>query len=108
MIPDKRKTIYEDAVACWRGETMRAWKDQLVANAYKFDFPIHTPFYQLTAEQKRLLWCGNEYFHGLNDFFAYIDSERRKIQFRVMKACTRAIRTVWSECSNNCATSAIR
>ena len=61
-------------------------KDQLVANAYKFDFPIHTPFYQLTAEQKRLLWCGNEYFHGLNDFFAYIDSERRKIQFRVMKA----------------------
>ena len=86
MIPDKRKTIYEDAVACWRGETMRAWKDQLVANAYKFDFPIHTPFYQLTAEQKRLLWCGNEYFHGLNDFFAYIDSERRKIQFRVMKA----------------------
>jgi len=86
VIPDKRKTIYEDAVACWRGETMRAWKDQLVANAYKFDFPIHTPFYQLTAEQKRLLWCGNEYFHGLNDFFAYIDSERRKIQFRVMKA----------------------
>ena len=86
MIPDKRKTIYEDAVACWRGETMRAWKDQLVANAYKFDFPIHTPFYQLTAEQKRLLWRGNEYFHGLNDFFAYIDSERRKIQFRVMKA----------------------
>ena len=65
---------------------MRAWKDQLVANAYKFDFPIHTPFYQLTAEQKRLLWRGNEYFHGLNDFFAYIDSERRKIQFRVMKA----------------------
>ena len=86
VIPDKRKTIYEDAVACWRGETMRAWKDQLVANAYKFDFPIHTPFYQLTAEQKRLLWRGNEYFHGLNDFFAYIDSERRKIQFRVMKA----------------------
>ena len=86
MIPDKRKTIYEDAVACWRGETMRAWKDQLVANAYKFDFPIHTPFYQLTAEQKRLLWRGNEYFHGLNDFFAYIDSERRRIQFRVMKA----------------------
>lgn len=86
VIPDKRKTIYEDAVACWRGETMRAWKDQLVANAYKFDFPIHTPFYQLTAEQKRLLWCGNEYFHGLNDFSAYIDSERRKIQFRVMKA----------------------
>ena len=86
VIPDKSKTIYEGAVACWRGETMSRWKEQLVANAYKFDFPIHTPFYQLTAAQKRLLWSGNEYFHGLNDFFDYIDSERRKIQYRVMKA----------------------
>ncbi len=86
VIPDKSKTIYEDAVACWRGETMRKWKEQLVENAYKFDFPIHTPFHELTQEQKRLLWRGNEYFHGLDDFFAYIDSERREIQFRVMKA----------------------
>ena len=86
VIPDKSKTIYEDAVACWRGETMRKWKEQLVENAYKVDFPIHTPFHELTQEQKRLLWRGNEYFHGLDDFFAYIDSERRKIQFRVMKA----------------------
>ena len=86
VIPDKSKTIYEDAVACWRGETMRKWKEQLVENAYKFDFPIHTPFHELTQEQKRLLWRGNEYFHGLDDFFAYIDSERRKIQVRVMKA----------------------
>jgi len=82
VIPDKSKTIYEDAVACWRGETMRKWKEQLVENAYKFDFPIHTPFHELTQEQKRMLWRGNEYFHGLDDFFAYIDSERRKIQFR--------------------------
>ena len=86
VIPDKSKTIYEDAVACWRGETMRKWKEQLVENAYKFDFPIHTPFHELTQEQKRMLWRGNEYFHWLDDFFAYIDSERRKIQFRVMKA----------------------
>jgi len=86
VIPDKSKTIYEDAVACWRGETMRKWKEQLVENAYKFDFPIHTPFHELTQEQKRMLWRGNEYFHGLDEFFAYIDSERRKIQFRVMKA----------------------
>ena len=86
VIPDKSKTIYEDAVACWRGETMRKWKEQLGENAYKFDFPIHTPFHELTQEQKRMLWRGNEYFHGLDDFFAYIDSERRKIQFRVMKA----------------------
>ena len=86
VIPDKSKTIYEDAVACWRGETMRKWKQQLVENASKFGFPILTPFHDLTPEQKRLLWRGNEYFHGLDEFFEYIDSERRKIQFRVMKA----------------------
>ena len=86
VIPDKSKTIYEDAVACWRGETMRKWKQQLVENASKFGFSIHTPFHELTPEQKRLLWRGNEYFHGLDEFFEYIDSERRKIQFRVMKA----------------------
>ncbi|MEG1841661.1 MAG: excinuclease ABC subunit UvrA [Alistipes sp.] len=86
VIPDKSKTIYEDAIACWRGETMRQWKAELIRNAAAFDFPIHTPFHELTTEQKRLLWHGNEYFHGLDDFFNYIDSERRKIQFRVMKA----------------------
>ncbi len=86
VVPDKSKTIYEDAIACWRGETMHRWKDQLVASAYKFDFPIHTPYHELTHEQKLLLWRGNEYFHGLNEFFQYIDSERHKIQFRVMKA----------------------
>lgn len=86
VVPDKSKTVYEDAIACWRGETMRRWKDKLVASAYKFDFPIHTPYHELTREQKLLLWRGNDYFHGLNDFFRYIDSERHKIQFRVMKA----------------------
>lgn len=86
VIPDKSKTIYEDAVACWRGATMKKWKEQLVNNAYLFDFPIHESYYKLSEEQKLLLWRGNEYFHGLNEFFQYIDSERRKIQFRVMKA----------------------
>ena len=86
VIPDKGKTIYEGAIACWRGETMSRWKDQLIENAYKFDFPIHTPFHELTSEQKLLLWRGNEYFHGLDEFFEYIDGERHKIQFRVMKA----------------------
>ncbi len=86
VIPDKSKTIYEGAIACWRGETMRQWKERLVQNAGKFDFPIHTPYHELTPGQKRLLWTGNEYFYGLDSFFEYIDSERRKIQFRVMKA----------------------
>ncbi len=100
VIPDKSKTIYEDAIACWRGETMRQWKERLVANAAKFDFPIHTPFYELTQEQKRLLWRGNAYFEGLDDFFAYIDSERRKIQFRVMKARYTG-KTVCPECGGS-------
>jgi len=86
VVPDKGKTIYEGAIACWRGETMKRWNDALVRNAWRFDFPIHTPFYELTREQRQLLWRGNEYFDGLTAFFEYIDSERRKIQFRVMKA----------------------
>ncbi len=86
VIPDKGKTIYEGAIACWRGEKMGRWKDQLVENAAKFDFPIHTPFFELTPEQKRTLWRGNAWFHGLDEFFAYIDSKKHEIQYRVMKS----------------------
>ncbi len=84
VIPDKSKSIYDDAVACWRGETMGRWKEQLVLAAHKFDFPIHTPYYELSKEQRQLLWRGNEYFHGLDEFFEYISRERYKIQYRVM------------------------
>lgn len=86
VVPNKSKTIYEGAIACWNGATMGKWREQLILNASKFDFPIHTPYHALTHEQRMTLWRGNEYFHGLNDFFDYIDRERRKIQFRVMKA----------------------
>ncbi len=86
VIPDKSKTIYEDAIVCWRGATMKKWKEQLLSTAHLFNFPIHEPYYALTEEQKELLWTGNEHFYGLNAFFDYIESERRKIQFRVMKA----------------------
>lgn len=84
VIPDKSKTVYDDAVVCWRGETMKWWKEQLVMNASKFGFPIHKPFHELTEEQRRLLWRGNEYFHGLDEFFEFLEKERYKIQFRVM------------------------
>ena len=97
VVPDKSKSIFDNAIACWRGETMKWWRDQLVAEAYKFDFPIHEPFYKLTEPQRRLLWEGNEYFHGLNEFFDFIDRERHKIQFRVMKARYTG-KTVCSEC----------
>ena len=86
VIPDKSKTIYEDAIVCWRGATMKKWKEQLISSAHLFNFPIHEPYYALTPEQKQLLWDGNEHFYGLSTFFDYIDSERRKIQYRVMKA----------------------
>ncbi|MBQ8437287.1 MAG: excinuclease ABC subunit UvrA [Alistipes sp.] len=86
VIPDKSKTIYEDAIVCWRGATMKKWKEQLLSTAHLFNFPIHEPYHALTEEQKELLWTGNEHFYGLNAFFDYIESERRKIQFRVMKA----------------------
>jgi excinuclease ABC subunit A len=85
VVPDKTKTIYEGAVACWKGEKMGLWNDALIYSAEKFDFPIHTPYYELTAEQKQLLWIGNEYFHGLNDFFHELESKQyAKIQYRVM------------------------
>lgn len=84
VIPDKSKTIYEDAIVCWRGETMKWWKEQLVMNASKFDFPIHRSFHELTEEQRHLLWRGNQYFHGLDEFFEFLEKERYKIQYRVM------------------------
>ena len=85
VVPDKTKTIYEGAIACWKGEKMSLWNDALIYAADKFDFPIHTPFYALTPEQKQVLWTGNDYFHGLNDFFHELESKQYvKIQYRVM------------------------
>ena len=85
VVPDKSKTIYEGAIACWRGEKMSLWNDALIYAADKFDFPIHTPYYELTTEQKQLLWTGNEHFHGLNDFFHELESKQyAKIQYRVI------------------------
>ena len=84
VVPDKNKSIFENAIACWRGQSMVWWRDQLVENAHRFDFPIHAPYHQLSYEQKRLLWTGNSYFHGLDDFFRMLEKERYKVQYRVM------------------------
>jgi excinuclease ABC subunit A len=87
VVPDKSKSIYEGAIACWHGEKMSEWNDALVYNAGKFDFPIHTPFYALTTEQKQVIWTGNEYFKGLHAFFRELeDKQYSKIQYRVMLA----------------------
>ena len=97
VVPDKSRTIFDNAIACWRGETMRWFRDQLVMNAHKFDFPIHAPYHTLTEEQKRLLWLGNDYFEGLNPFFDMLDSQRHKIQYRVLKARFTG-KTICPEC----------
>ena len=84
VVPNKSLSIYEGAIACWRGDKMQEWKNQLIYHADKFNFPIHKPFYDLTEEQKMLLWTGNKYFKGLNRFFEYLEQKKYKIQYRVM------------------------
>lgn len=84
VIPNKNLSIYEDAVVCWRGEKMQKWKNELVMSAMEFDFPIHKPYYELSEDQKQLIWTGNKHFKGLNKFFKYIEEKSYKIQYRVM------------------------
>jgi excinuclease ABC subunit A len=84
VIPDKSKTVYEGAIAPWRGEKMREWNEVLVKNALKFDFPIHRAYNQLTDKQQQLLWKGNKYFRGLDAFFKEMEEQTYKIQYRVL------------------------
>lgn len=98
VVPDKSLSIYNEAIACWRGEKMSEWKDRLVMNAFKFDFPIHKPFYELIQTEKDLLWKGNKYFKGLNNFFRYVEEQTYKIQYRVMLSRYRG-KTVCPDCN---------
>ena len=84
VIPNTALSVYENALYPWRGESMGWYRDELVKNAYKFDFPIHKPFFQLSDEQKEIVWTGNEYFQGLNAFFKELEEKNYKIQNRVM------------------------
>jgi excinuclease ABC subunit A len=84
VIPNTSLSIYENAIFPWRGESMGWYRDQLVNHAYKFDFPIHKPYFELTDEQKDLVWKGNKFFTGLNDFFQELEEKNYKIQNRVM------------------------
>jgi excinuclease ABC subunit A len=100
VIPDKSKTIYEGAIAPWRGEKMREWNDELVKNALKFDFPIHRQYNHLTEEQQRLLWTGNQHFRGLDAFFKELEEQTYKIQYRVMLSRYRG-KTTCPECKGS-------
>lgn len=97
VIPNKSLSVYDDAVACWKGEKMSEWKEQLLANAYQFDFPIHKPYYQFTNPEKELLWSGNEYFEGIDAFFRHVEEQTYKIQYRVMLSRYRG-KTKCPEC----------
>lgn len=84
VIPNTALSIYENAIYAWRGDSMGSYRDQLVNSAYKFDFPIHKPYFELTEAQKNCVWNGNNYFVGLNDFFKELEEKNYKIQNRVL------------------------
>lgn len=86
VIPDKSLSVYQGAVQCWRGEVMGEWKRELIHLAPHISFPIHTPYIDLTEEQKNILWHGNGRWTGIDGFFRWVDENQYKIQYRVLKA----------------------
>lgn len=97
VFPDKHLSIYDGAVAPWRGEKMQEWQQSLIKHGYKFDFPIHRSYAELSEAEKKLLWTGNEWFEGLNAFFKHLEEQAYKIQYRVMLSRYRG-RTVCPDC----------
>lgn len=86
VVPNRSLSVYDGAVVCWRGEKMGEWKDQFIHSVTKYDFPIFAPYYDLTDEQKKILWEGTEGVHGINEFFRMLEENQYKIQYRVMLA----------------------
>jgi excinuclease ABC subunit A len=97
VVPNKGLSIYEDCIAPWRGQKLKKYKQLLVDNAHLFDFPIHRPYYKLTAEEQALIWDGNEHFKGIDFFFKKLEKKMYKIQNRVMLSRYRG-RTKCSDC----------
>ncbi|MES2652844.1 MAG: excinuclease ABC subunit UvrA [Bacteroidota bacterium] len=97
VIPDKSKSLYDNAVAPWRGEKMGDWLKKFIKNADQFDFPIHRSYSELTEKQQRLIWTGNKYFAGLDQFFKELEEQTYKIQYRVMLSRYRG-KTVCPDC----------
>lgn len=100
VFPDKSLSIYEGAIACWRGNKMQAWNDMLIRAAKKFNFPIHKPVRDLAKEQYQILWTGNEFFDGINDFFKMVEENLYKVQYRVMQSRFRG-RTICPVCDGS-------
>lgn len=97
VIPDKKLSVWDNAVACWRTDKMGEWKQAVVMNAGKCNFPIHKPYNQLTEQQKNMLWEGTPYFSGINDFFDMVEHNMYKIQYRVLMSRYRG-KTTCTEC----------
>ncbi len=100
VIPDKELSIYEGAVAPWRGEKMSEWAEPLIKKGVLFDFPIHRAYKDLNAKEKKLVWEGNSYFNGLNAFFKYLEEKSYKIQYRVMASRYRG-KTICPDCKGS-------
>jgi excinuclease ABC subunit A len=98
VFPDKRLSVYENAIAPWRGEKSGLYRDKLIKSAKHFDFPIHKPIIDLTTAQYNLLWTGNEYFEGINEFFKEVQQNLYKIQYRVLLSRYRG-KTICPECN---------
>ena len=97
VVPNKTKSIYENAVVCWNGDKMQEVKREFIRHAAVVDFPIHKPYYELTQEQKDLLWHGDGTWEGIDGFFRWVESQAYKIQYRVMLSRYRG-RTVCPDC----------
>jgi excinuclease ABC subunit A len=100
IFPDRSLSVYEQAIAPWRGEKMSEWLEPLIKKGILFDFPIHRAIKDLSEKEIRLLWTGNEYFHGLEYFFKYLEEKSYKIQYRVMLSRFRG-KTVCPDCGGS-------
>ncbi len=97
VIPNKSLSVYQDAVACWKGETMKKWKLRFIERAVNYSFPIHKPYYELNSKQKELLWKGRTGIKGIDQFFKMLEAKSYKIQYRVMLSRYRG-KTTCPEC----------
>lgn len=97
VVPNKSLSVYDECVVCWRGEKMSEWKTHFIRLAAKFDFPIHTPYCDLTDKQLDVLWHGSGSWEGIDGFFKWVESQSHKIQYRVMLSRFRG-KTVCPDC----------
>ncbi len=100
VVPNKSRSIYENAIVCWNGDKMQEVKREFIRHAAAVDFPIHKPYYELSEEQKELLWHGDGVWDGIDGFFRWVETQSYKIQYRVMLARYRG-RTVCPECKGH-------